>query len=346
LRLVISSKAALSPWKAYPFVVGLYLAAGASHIWGAVIYFVRLSGVSLPHELDDAEPWIEATAVVATGLWLQYLSGFRPRNLAPILLTGLRGLCVLFAVTAGSLNANAAGPLKAAGHTAQMVLLAWLALVLLARADIRPRDIGIGYRENLRDALALDMLLFFVMWGVCVLGVILNNQLELLPGPDLESRGTSQDKVVGVVDAWSNLAHSLLWSSVVEELVVTAAVVALLSWAKRPLWEILLIAALMRFVPHLYMGIPAFAHLPLGIGFAWVVHRYGRVIPLVLAHAFFNLCFPPVLPAQVITTVWGMALICRPVTARIPTTAASTGLGTLRKRAFSRTYESAGRCTR
>ncbi|WP_093593108.1 hypothetical protein [Streptomyces sp. SID4917] len=53
-----------------------------------------------------------------------------------------------------------------------------------------------------------------------------------------------------------------------EELVVTAAAVIVLTAARRPLWECLVAVALMRTLPHLYYGLSALALIPMGIGCA------------------------------------------------------------------------------
>ncbi|MYZ35113.1 hypothetical protein GT002_08345 [Streptomyces sp. SID4917] len=60
----------------------------------------------------------------------------------------------------------------------------------------------------------------------------------------------------------------MIWSATMEELVVTAAAVIVLTAARRPLWECLVAVALMRTLPHLYYGLSALALIPMGIGCA------------------------------------------------------------------------------
>jgi membrane protease YdiL (CAAX protease family) len=55
-----------------------------------------------------------------------------------------------------------------------------------------------------------------------------------------------------------------------------------LGWGK---WQIILSAAVLRGSYHLYQGIgPFFGNVVMGIVFGWCYWRWGRVMPLVIAH--------------------------------------------------------------
>ncbi|WP_123506533.1 CPBP family intramembrane glutamic endopeptidase [Frondihabitans sp. PhB188] len=81
------------------------------------------------------------------------------------------------------------------------------------------------------------------------------------------------------------LLFSALRSGITEEVIVVAYLFARLkdlSW--RPLW-ILLAAALLRGTYHLYQGFGAFiGNAVMGLVFGWLYMRFGRILPLVIAH--------------------------------------------------------------
>ncbi|MFE0357531.1 CPBP family intramembrane glutamic endopeptidase [Streptomyces nigra] len=128
-------------------------------------------------------------------------------------------------------------------------------------------------------------MVFYAYAAAVCAAVLLLGVLQQLPGPSMEG---DQAAAAGVPDLGPHLVHGI-WSACVEELLATAVVVAVLTAARRPLWECLVVAALMRTLPHAYLGLwPMLAMLPLGITAGWLYHRYRRVIPLVLAHAAYN----------------------------------------------------------
>lgn len=56
------------------------------------------------------------------------------------------------------------------------------------------------------------------------------------------------------------------------------------------MWTIILTAALLRGAYHAYQGIgPVIGNIAMGIVFGWVYQRWGRVLPLVLAHALIDI---------------------------------------------------------
>ena len=55
-------------------------------------------------------------------------------------------------------------------------------------------------------------------------------------------------------------------------------------------WTIILTAALLRGAYHAYQGIgPIIGNIAMGVVFGWVYQRWGRVLPLVLAHALIDI---------------------------------------------------------
>ncbi|WP_159037135.1 CPBP family intramembrane glutamic endopeptidase [Streptomyces specialis] len=119
-----------------------------------------------------------------------------------------------------------------------------------------------------------------ILAGVLAWGLL----ADLLPVPAL----ADQQAHLGFASDAERLAV-YLWTSVVEELVCAAAVVVLLSAARRPLWEALVVAAVVRGVCHLYLGVGAGLGVTIvGAGAAWLFARYGRVMPLILVHLVYD----------------------------------------------------------
>lgn len=95
----------------------------------------------------------------------------------------------------------------------------------------------------------------------------------------------------------SALRHGLL-----EEIVMIAYLFdrARRIWPRASMWVFVLGAALLRGAYHLYQGFgPGIGNFVMGVIFGWFYLRYGRVMPLVIAHFLINavafLAFPLVL---------------------------------------------------
>lgn len=81
------------------------------------------------------------------------------------------------------------------------------------------------------------------------------------------------------------LLLSALRAGVVEEVLVVGYLFARLSDLDWGRWQIILTSALLRGTYHLYQGFGAFVgNVAMGALFGWLYTRYGRVLPLVVAH--------------------------------------------------------------
>ncbi|GAA1146238.1 CPBP family intramembrane metalloprotease [Nesterenkonia lutea] len=90
------------------------------------------------------------------------------------------------------------------------------------------------------------------------------------------------------------LRHSLL-----EEVIMVAYLFDRVRriWPRAGIWMIIGGSALLRGAYHLYQGFgPGIGNLLMGLIFGWIYHRYGRVMPLVIAHLLLDvvafLAFP------------------------------------------------------
>jgi membrane protease YdiL (CAAX protease family) len=81
------------------------------------------------------------------------------------------------------------------------------------------------------------------------------------------------------------LLLSAFRSGVTEEVIVVAYLFARLRDLGWRTWPIILSAALLRGTYHLYQGFGAFiGNAVMGVVFGWLYTRYGRILPLVIAH--------------------------------------------------------------
>jgi membrane protease YdiL (CAAX protease family) len=153
-----------------------------------------------------------------------------------------------------------------------------LAFYLLAISGANPfRRIGFDLRSPTRDG-ARGLLL------VLVIGV---------PGIALYFIGRAAGITVNVVPApidaywWTvpMLIASALRAALTEELIVVGYLFARLRQLGWGRWQIIVAAALLRGSYHLYQGIgPFIGNVVMGVVFGWCYTRWGRTMPLVIAH--------------------------------------------------------------
>ncbi|WP_141747483.1 CPBP family intramembrane glutamic endopeptidase [Streptomyces nanshensis] len=237
----------------------------------------------------------KAVGIAGTGAALIWLLVLITRGRV---LPGPRGAWIAGAlVCAGVYGLDAAGtftgdgPSKLIGPPAQLPVVVTLTVGVLLAAGIRLRDIGLRTPSRTPLSAAPATLVGFVALGVIELVPVWNLGVSMLGVPQLT--GISQAEAAGTPDA-ASLTVGIFWSSVVEEFIITGAVVALLAAARRPLGEILLVSALMRAIPHLYTGVPlTVAAFVLGLAFAAMVYRHGQVLPLIAAHFLFDVTSGP-----------------------------------------------------
>lgn len=152
-------------------------------------------------------------------------------------------------------------------------------VVWLLWSGVRPRlgRLGLDGRRSARDT----------GWGVALALVI------GVPGLGLYAVGRALGLSVYVeptalADYWWTVPVLLLSAAragITEEVIVVGYLFARLrdlGW--RP-WTVIVSTALLRGIYHLYQGSPAFVgNVAMGLLFGWLYHRFGRLLPLVVAH--------------------------------------------------------------
>jgi len=85
------------------------------------------------------------------------------------------------------------------------------------------------------------------------------------------------------------LVLSALRAGLTEEIIVIGYLYARLRDLGWGSWRIIVVTSLLRGTYHLYQGIGAFiGNVAMGLLFGWLYNRYGRVLPLVIAHVVID----------------------------------------------------------
>lgn len=153
-----------------------------------------------------------------------------------------------------------------------------LALYLMHRTLGRSmKDIGFDFRCPGKDTL-FGAGLFLVM-GLGTLGVYAAGRALGI---------TTALSTANLADYWWSVPVLLLSAmrhAVLEEVIMLAF---LFGYGKKlgfgP-WTLILVSALIRGSYHLYQGVgPMLGNMAMGVVFGWIYQKYGRVMPLVIAH--------------------------------------------------------------
>ncbi|MBM7167155.1 hypothetical protein JQK87_01695 [Streptomyces sp. G44] len=104
--------------------------------------------------------------------------------------------------------------------------------------------------------------------------------LPVMAGNQLDTIG-----VTGPLDFMAQLVVVVA----VEDVVIVAATAALMTAAGRPAWQIYTTVCAVEVVVHAYFGAPAIAMALFAVGRLQLYTRSGRVLPLIIGHASFDL---------------------------------------------------------
>ncbi|CBT75134.1 CPBP family intramembrane glutamic endopeptidase [Glutamicibacter arilaitensis] len=153
-----------------------------------------------------------------------------------------------------------------------------LALYLMKRTTGRTiRDIGFDIRKPGKDAL-LGAGLFLAM-GVGTLGVYAAGRALGI---------TTALSAANLGDYWWSVPVLLLSAvrhAVLEEVLMLGFLFTYTRKLKMGPWSIIILSAVIRGSYHLYQGAgPMIGNMLMGVVFGWIYQKYGRVMPLVIAH--------------------------------------------------------------
>ena len=162
-----------------------------------------------------------------------------------------------------------------------LVPVALVAFLLWQATRPHLSRLGVDFTRPGRDALAgvgLALAIGVPGIGVYLAGRALGLSLNVVP--------TALDAYWWTVPV---LILSAVRAGVTEEVIVIGYLFARLrdlGWGK---WQIIVATAALRGTYHLYQGLPAFVgNFAMGMLFGWLYDRFGRVLPLVVAHVLID----------------------------------------------------------
>lgn len=158
-----------------------------------------------------------------------------------------------------------------------LVPVALVAYLLWQTARPHLVKLGLDFYHPTRDAasgLALALIIGIPGIGLYLLSRIMGMSVQVIP--------TALDEYWWTVPI---LLLSAARAGITEEVLVVGYLFSrlrLLGWGP---WTIILVSALLRGTYHLYQGFGAFiGNIAMGVLFGWLYTRYGRLLPLVVAH--------------------------------------------------------------
>jgi hypothetical protein len=284
---------ALGPRRAWLLLLGVYAAGLADGVWGSLctaLLSLHVLSLGLADRLAgwQGNVWEGETATsLVVLMWVAWPLAEHPRAIGR-----LRPSLVRVLVTVGIV---ACVPIAAAvvhdpdwfiehdlaWRTVQMLTLLGLIGVLAQRQAITGAEFGLSTRGRWRlDAVGGRV------FAVSLLGLF-GAGMCLVALSRLIVSYTQGSVTQGSESEWSWLA-AVLTNAVVEETVCTALLCALLLRSGRPRWQIYTAAGVLRVAFHLYLGVGGLGAAVFAVTNAHLFLRYRRLLPLIVAHAFYD----------------------------------------------------------
>lgn len=162
-----------------------------------------------------------------------------------------------------------------------LVPVALVAFLLWQSSRPHLGRLGIDFTKPARDAgwgVALALIIGIPGIGVYLAGRALGITVHVVP--------TALDAYWWTVPV---LVLSAVRAGLQEEVIVIGYLFARLRDLGWKTWPIILVSATLRGTYHLYQGFGAFVgNFAMGVLFGWLYVRFGRVLPLVIAHALID----------------------------------------------------------
>lgn len=160
-----------------------------------------------------------------------------------------------------------------------------LVLYLLWRPRTNPfSELGLDIRPTLIGRDAGRALFLVAVIGIPGIGLY---AIGRLLGITVAVQAAPQDQYWWTIPM---LILAALKAGLLEEVIVIGYLYKRLDQLGWGTWKIIIASALLRGSYHLYQGIgPFFGNVVMGVVFGWCYRRWGRVMPLVLAHTLIDI---------------------------------------------------------
>jgi hypothetical protein len=278
---------------------------------GSLMYLGEVCGVRWPPLVPAVVDGGQILAALGASVWLMV----RVTSRVPLHGGGGRAIVLRCAaatvgLTAVSTAVTGAGRLPEA--TAHIAVLLWLSLEVCRRHGITPAQLGIcppGARTPRGRARAVYVAAASL--GLCAaVGYSMYDVQLAVWRAGLALPVGDQSEALGVTGSWQ-LVPMVLRTLIGEDLILLAVVTALLTAARRPVWQIYAVSCGLELAVHAYLGLPGLLMLVWAVCRIRLYRRYGRLIPLALGHAAWDLgdLMPPVPGTALFVTVMAVCLL-------------------------------------
>lgn len=155
-----------------------------------------------------------------------------------------------------------------------------LVLLLGARRGVSWRTLGLGLLRRPDGRVAAGRSVRILAWAILaqLVGGVINAILQTGHLPT--SKPSAPELLFAVTDS--------VQAGVVEELVVLAFLIVTLRQARRPMWEIVVVALVLRGSYHIYYGPGVVGIVVWAALFVWIYLRTQSLLPLIVAHASWD----------------------------------------------------------
>ncbi|WP_446040070.1 CPBP family glutamic-type intramembrane protease [Streptomyces sp. SID1121] len=267
---------------------GLLVIAQWESVVGSLLYLGTLLGLPGDHPVQKMSTGVEMLNAVVLFFWLNR----RVKGRRTVLRWGAAGVGLL-AILVNTPGIPAGPSSFLLSSLVYPGALVWLTVELCRRHGVTLAGLGIApprsrTLEGRTRAWQFIYLATLACWVSADFGMNFLTNLVRQMGLELPVMQAEQAEVVGVTGPW-HLMTGTIRAIVLEDLIIVGAVTVLLTAARRPAWQIYTLSALLTVAIHSYFGLPALAYLPYALIRPWLFHRYGRLTPLAIGHAVFNL---------------------------------------------------------
>ncbi|MFJ2217655.1 type II CAAX prenyl endopeptidase Rce1 family protein [Streptomyces sp. NPDC101062] len=171
-------------------------------------------------------------------------------------------------------------------------VLLWLALEICWRHGTTLSNLGITPAPGARttSGRARTCRVLYLSLLICAgasLGMTQLNLTVSATGLALPVRQASQISAFDVTNEWQMIPF-VARTLIAEDLILVAVVTALLTAARRPVWQIYAISSTLTLLTHAYLGVPALATVAYAAARIWLYRRHGRLIPMALGHGLWD----------------------------------------------------------
>jgi hypothetical protein len=155
-----------------------------------------------------------------------------------------------------------------------------LVFLLCERRGVSLATLGLRWQRKPDGRFAAGATTRVFAWAIFaqIVGGVINALLQTGHLPT--SKPSAPELLFGVADS--------VQAGIVEELVVLAFVVVTLRQARRPLWEVVIVALVLRGSYHIYYGPGVVGILVWAALFLWIYLRTQALLPLMITHAAWD----------------------------------------------------------